>query len=172
MLLDAFYKPLTQVVCFMPKPKSSRTGKVAIRFAGEKDAAALCAMFRELAEYERMLDRFEATEQKLRDSLFRKRAAEALIAEREGTPVGYAVFFSNFSAFRGKAGIFVEDIYVKPEMRRKGLGRKLFAFIAKVAAEWGCERLDWLCLDWNEPAKSFYRNWARSHWRNWLCLSY
>ncbi len=124
-------------------------------------------MIQELAEYEKLLDKVEANEQVLRDSLFKQRVVEALIAEQQGKPAGYALFFHNFSSFLGRACIFVEDIYVKPELRGSGLGKQLFAFIAQVAVERGCDRLEWLCLDWNKPSIAFYTKLGAEPLSDW-----
>jgi GNAT superfamily N-acetyltransferase len=152
----------------MSRPKKGKPEKFTVRFAEEKDTEAILAMVRELAAYEKLLDKVEANDTILRDSLFKRRVAEAVIAEQQGKPVGYAVFFSNFSTFKGKAGLFVEDIYVKPELRRNGLGRQLLAFIARIAVERGCERLEWTCLDWNKPSISFYNSVGAKPLEKWI----
>jgi GNAT superfamily N-acetyltransferase len=151
----------------MPQARISKTSKFNVRFAQETDVPDILAMIRELAEYEKLLDKVEVTEQTLRDSL-RRRVVEALIAEQENRPVGYALFFHNFSSFVGREGIFVEDIYVKPELRRSGLGRRFFAFIAAVAAERGCTRIDWTCLNWNAPSIEFYKGLGAEPLEEWI----
>ncbi len=151
----------------MPQATNSKTSKFNVRFAQETDVLAILAMIRELAEYENLLDKVEVTEQTLRDSL-RRRVVEALIAEQENRPVGYALFFHNFSSFIGREGIFVEDIYVKPEPRKSGLGKRLFAFIAAVAVERGCTRIDWTCLNWNAPSIAFYKGLGAEPLEEWI----
>ena len=132
---------------------------VLIRAATADDAALLLALIRELATYERLPHAVVATEETITESLFGPKAvAEALIAETEKGPVGYAIFFANFSTFLGRAGIYLEDIFVRPEMRGQGIGKRLFAEVAKRAAERGCQRLDWSVLDWNEPSIKFYQS--------------
>ena len=152
----------------MPTFTTDKTTKFCIRFAEEKDVPTLLAMIRELAAYEKLLDKVEVTQQVLLDSIFRRRAVEALVAEQEGRPAGYALFFTNFSSFVGKAGIFVEDIYVKPEHRKNGLGKQLFAYIAAVAVERGYSRIDWTCLDWNKPSMAFYEKLGAKPLGEWI----
>jgi len=136
----------------------TRLPRFVIRSAVEADVPALLAFIRELAEYEKLGHEAAATEGSLRDSLFGERkAAEALIGEWDGQPVASAVFFHNFSTFTGRRGLYLEDLYVKPGMRGKGIGRGLLAYLAKLAVERGCGRMEWSVLDWNEPALRFYR---------------
>lgn len=132
---------------------------VMIRTATAADAALILAFVHELAEYERLPHAVVATEASIAEALFGPKAvAEALIAQMEAGPVGYAIFFANFSTFLGRAGIYLEDLYVRPAMRGQGIGKRLFAEVAKRAAERGCQRLDWSVLDWNEPSIQFYRS--------------
>ena len=149
------------------KPKTA-IEVFAVRFAQEKDVSVLFAMIKELAEYENLQDILEATEQLIREALFEKRVAQALIAESKGEAMGYAVFFHNFSTFVGRPGIYIEDIYVKPQMRGRGIGRSLFEFIAKLAVERNCERLEWACLDWNEPSIAFYKKMNAAAMDEWI----
>jgi GNAT superfamily N-acetyltransferase len=135
----------------------TRIDGFTVRFAREKDTAVIFHMVKELAEYEKLLDSFEATEELLTESLFHRGAAEALIGEYDEKPVAYGIFFHSFSSFTGRIGIFIEDLYVKPEMRGKGFGETIFAFIAKLAIERKCGRLEWSCLDWNTPSIAFYK---------------
>ncbi len=128
-----------------------------IRFAEEKDTALILNFIRELADYENLLDEVVATEEVLKESLFDKKAAEVILGEYEGKPVGFALFFHNFSTFLGQAGIYLEDLFVKPEMRGKGIGKIMLSFLAKLAAERNCGRLEWWVLDWNEPSIKFYK---------------
>ncbi len=135
----------------------TRIDGFTIRFATKEDVGTVFNMIKELAAYEKLLDNFEATEDLLQESLFRRNVAETLIGEYEHKPVGYAIFFYNMSSFLGRVGIFIEDLYVKPEMRGKGFGKAMFSFIAKLALERNCARLEWSCLDWNKPSIAFYR---------------
>lgn len=128
-----------------------------LRFAEEKDIPLVLEFIKELADYEKLLHEVVATEEILKESLFERKVAEVVIGEYEGKPVGFALFFHNFSTFLGRPGIYLEDLYVKPEMRGKGFGKILLSFLAKLAVDRNCGRLDWWCLDWNEPSIKFYK---------------
>ena len=133
--------------------------KVEIRAAVEDDVPLILAFIRELAEYEKLSHEVSATEEVLRESLFgERRVAEALLAHSDGEPAGFALFFHNFSTFLGRPGIYLEDLYVRPEFRGSGIGRTLLAHLAKLAKERGCGRLEWWVLDWNEPSIGFYKS--------------
>ena len=133
--------------------------ELAIRAAVEEDAPLILRLVKELAEYEELSHEVVATEDSLRRSLFgERRFAEALIGEVEGEPAGFALFFHNFSTFLGRPGIYLEDLYVRPEFRGSGLGRALLVYLARLALERGCGRLEWSVLDWNEPAIGFYKS--------------
>ena len=136
----------------------TRSESFQIRFADENDIPVILFFIKELASYEKLLNEVSATEEILRDSLFARRKAEVIIGEYEGKPVGFALFFHNFSTFLGKPGIYLEDLYVKPEMRGKGLGKIMLSFLAKLAVDRDCGRLEWWCLDWNEPSVRFYKH--------------
>src|ERR671939_304332 len=124
----------------------------AIRAATEDDVPLILQFIRDLAEYERLSDRVIATEERLRASLFGSpRFAEVLIAEEDETPVGFALFFHNYSTFLAQPGIYLEDLFVKPEARGKGFGKALLARLAQLARERGCGRVEWAVLDWNAP---------------------
>jgi GNAT superfamily N-acetyltransferase len=129
-----------------------------IRFAKEEDTSLILGFIKELAEYEKMLNDVTATEEFIRESIFERKMAESVIAEHDGQPVGFALFFHNFSTFQGLPGIFLEDLYIQPLFRGMGYGKSLLAFIANLAVERRCGRLDWNCLDWNEPSKGFYKS--------------
>ncbi|MGI6778864.1 MAG: GNAT family N-acetyltransferase [Acetivibrionales bacterium] len=129
-----------------------------IRFAEINDVPVILELIRELAFYEKMQDEVEATEESLAESLFERKVAEVIIGEFENEPVAYALFFHNFSTFTGRPGLYLEDIYVKPDMRGKGIGKIMLSFLAKLAVERKCKRLEWCCLDWNEPSIKFYKN--------------
>ena len=128
-----------------------------LRFAESKDIALILGFIRELAVYEKMLDEVMATEDGLRESIFERKMAEVIIGEYNNKPIGFALFFHNFSTFLGRPGIYLEDLYVKPEMRGKGIGKIILSFLAKLAIERKCGRLEWACLDWNEPSVKFYK---------------
>ncbi|MDR2629859.1 MAG: GNAT family N-acetyltransferase [Spirochaetaceae bacterium] len=128
-----------------------------VRYAQEEDTPLILEFIRALAEYEHLLDQVEADEASLRKFLFQDHIARVLIGEYQGEPAGFALFFRNFSTFLGKPGIYIEDLFVKPELRGRGLGKILLSFIAKIAAEEHCGRLEWSCLNWNKPSIAFYR---------------
>jgi GNAT superfamily N-acetyltransferase len=131
---------------------------VTVRPAREGDVGLLLTLIRELAEYERLADEAVGTEELLREHLFSERAAaEAAIAEDGDEPVGFVLWYTTFSTFQGLPGLWIEDLYVRPEHRGGGTGRALLAHAARVAAERGYGRLELAALDWNEPALGFYR---------------
>ena len=130
-----------------------------IRDADKKDCGLILSYIKELADYEKLLHEVEATEEILAHSLFSAEpCAKAIIGEFEGQPVGYALFFTNFSTFTGRPGIYLEDLYVSPNMRGKGFGKSLLAYLAKLAQEKNYTRAEWSVLDWNEPSIQFYRS--------------
>lgn len=134
------------------------TPEFQVRVATIEDVPTILGFIRELAEYERLAHEVTATETDLRQGLFGpRRHAEVLIGEAAGRPVGFALFFHNYSTFLGKPGIYLEDLFVKPEVRGHGYGRELLARLAQLAVERGCGRLEWSVLDWNAPALEFYR---------------
>ena len=127
-----------------------------IRFATVDDAALIVEFIREIAEYEKLSDEVIANEELIREWIFKKNKAEVIFAMENGKEVGYALFFHNFSTFMGRAGIYLEDLFVKPEYRGKGYGKALITELAKITVERGCGRLEWTCLDWNTPSINFY----------------
>ena len=129
-----------------------------IRKAQPGDAGLVLYFIKKLAEYEKMLDEVEATEEILHRSLFERHAANAIIAEEDGKAIGFALYFYNFSTFLGKPGLYIEDVFILPEYRGKGYGTQIFRHLANVALEEGCGRMEWICLDWNEPSLRFCRN--------------
>ncbi|PKP43209.1 MAG: GNAT family N-acetyltransferase [Bacteroidetes bacterium HGW-Bacteroidetes-10] len=130
----------------------------SIREASEGDIETIFNFICELADYEKLRSDVTATVPVLRESLFVKKQAEVIIAEEQGIPVGFALYFHNFSTFKGRACLYLEDIYVNPEHRGKGYGKRLFAALAKIAVERECERFDWSVLDWNKPSIEFYKS--------------
>jgi GNAT superfamily N-acetyltransferase len=131
---------------------------VRIVAATEKDTPIVLHMIRGLAEYERLSDRVTATEAGLREQLFGpKAAAEVCLLYVGEEPVGFAVFFPNFSTFAGRPGIYLEDLFIEPTWRGRGFGRQLLAHVARIGAERGCHSMKWAVLPWNEPAIDFYR---------------
>lgn len=130
-----------------------------IRPATPADTPLILQFIRELAEYEKLLHEVVATEDILQQTLFGDQAkAYVAIAEWDGEPVGFALYFYNFSTFLGKPGIYLEDLYVRPELRGKGIGKALLAYLAHKALEKGCGRLEWWVLDWNKPSIAFYKS--------------
>jgi GNAT superfamily N-acetyltransferase len=129
---------------------------LTIRYAQESDIPKILYFIKELAIYENMLDDVVATEDLLREWIFEKQKAEVLLAEEDGIPVGFALFFHNFSTFLGRAGIYLEDLFVMPEHRGKGYGKALLRRLAQITMERGCGRLEWACLNWNKPSIDFY----------------
>jgi GNAT superfamily N-acetyltransferase len=136
--------------------------------AAEADVPLILSFIRELADYEKMLDQVVAREEVLREQLFGERAfAEVVIARSGGEPAGFALFFHNFSTFLGRRGLYLEDLFVRPAFRGKGVGRALLAHLARLALERGCGRLEWWVLDWNETAIRFYRSLGAAPMSDW-----
>ena len=130
-----------------------------IRPATEKDLPIILSFIRQLAEYEKLSHAVVATEEILRESLFgQRRVAEVVLGFFDDKPVAFAVYFHNFSTFLGRPGIYLEDLFVIPEMRGRGFGRTMLVYLARTAIERKCGRLEWSVLDWNEPAIQFYKN--------------
>ena len=131
---------------------------IRIEPAQERDVPLILELIRGLAEYERLADQCVATEARLREALFGAQpAAEVLLAYADDQPAGFALFFHNFSTFLGRRGLYLEDLFVKPEFRRLGIGRRLLTELARIAVERGCGRFEWSVLDWNAPAIEFYK---------------
>ena len=128
------------------------------RYATEQDVPLILSFIRSLAEYEHMADEVVATEALLQEWIFEKRKAEVIFALEDGKETGWALFFHNFSTFLGRAGIYLEDLFVLPEYRGKGYGKGLIQTLAHIAVERGCGRLEWWCLDWNTSSIEFYRS--------------
>lgn len=141
---------------------------VSIRPSTPQDCGTILRFVRELAEYEREPDAVEANEAMLADALFATPpAAEALIAERDGVAIGFALFFHNFSTWTGKRGIYLEDLYVTPAARGSGAGKALLVHLAGLALDRGCARFEWSVLDWNTPAIDFYRTMGATGMDEW-----
>lgn len=137
------------------------------RFADESDISLILYFIKELATYEKMLDEVVADEETLTDWIFVKKKAEVIFALEDGKEVGFALFFHNFSTFLGRAGIYLEDLYVKPECRGKGYGKGLITALAQIAVERGCGRLEWACLNWNKPSIDFYLSLGAVPQKEW-----
>jgi GNAT superfamily N-acetyltransferase len=147
-----------------------RMGEVAIRAVAEGDVEALFALILELANYERLADEVNGDVAVLARSLFGERTAEALLAEVDGEPIGYAIVCGTFSSFECKGGLWIEDIYVRPENRGSGIGRALFERVAAMAVERGFPRVEWAALDWNELALGFYDRLGARRMSEWRML--
>ena len=130
--------------------------KVDFRFATADDSKKILGFIQKLAEYEQMSDLVVATEDLLKEWIFEKKKAEVIFALEDGKEVGFALFFHNFSTFLGRAGIYLEDLFVKPEYRGRGHGKALIRELARITVDRGCGRLEWCCLDWNKPSIDFY----------------
>ena len=128
------------------------------RFAERKDTALILEFIKSLADYEKLSDEVVATPETLEEWIFDRQKAEVIFALEDGVEVGFALFFHNFSTFLGRAGLYLEDLFVKPAYRGKGYGKGLLATLAKIALERGCGRLEWVCLDWNKPSIDFYKS--------------
>ena len=139
----------------------------SFRKAEQKDVPLILEFIRELADYEHMLDEVVATPELLEKWIFDERKAEVVFAVEEGREVGFALFFHNFSTFLGRAGIYLEDLYVRPEFRGKGYGKALVRELARIAVERGCGRLEWWCLDWNKPSIDFYLSLGAEPMKDW-----
>jgi GNAT superfamily N-acetyltransferase len=146
----------------------NKPNQFEIRPAHVKDVPIILELIRDLATYERAPDEVSATEEQLVDVLFGDRsAAEVLLAFEGKSPVGFAVYFYNFSTWLGRPGLYLEDLFVKPDKRGKGYGRALLIELAKIARERGCGRMEWAVLDWNEPAIKFYRALGAKPMNEW-----
>lgn len=137
------------------------------RFADENDVSLILYFIKELAKYEEMLDEVVATEEILLEWVFDKKKAEVIFALEDGVEVGFALFFHNFSTFLGRSGVYLEDLYVKPEFRGKGYGKALLKKLAQIAVERGCGRLEWWCLDWNKSSIDFYLSLGAEPMKDW-----
>lgn len=141
--------------------------KFEYRFADENDVGTILYFINQLAIYEHMQDDVVATEDLLREWIFEKGKAEVIFALADGKEVGFALFCHNFSTFLGRAGIWLEDLFVLPECRGRGYGKGLLKQLAKIAVERGCGRLEWSCLDWNKPSIDFYLSLGAAQMDEW-----
>lgn len=142
-------------------------GDFSTRFAAREDIPTILGFIRALAAYEKMEDQVIADETLLETWIFEKRKAEVLLAFEGGTPIGFALFFHNFSTWLGRAGIYLEDLFVLPEYRGRGYGKLLLKRLARIAVQRGCGRLEWACLDWNEPSIAFYKSVGATALNEW-----
>lgn len=141
--------------------------ELAFRSATREDVPLILQFIRELADYEKMLHEVVADEATLEEWIFDRQKAEVLFALVDGNEIGFALFFHNFSTFLGRAGIYLEDLYVKPEYRGKGYGKAILKRLASIAVKRKCGRLEWWCLDWNQPSIDFYRSLGAEPMSDW-----
>ncbi|MBR2759526.1 MAG: GNAT family N-acetyltransferase [Solobacterium sp.] len=140
---------------------------MTFRFAREEDCALILYFIRQLAEYEKLSDQVVADEEMLREWIFEKQKAEVLFVLEGEKEAGFALFFHNFSTFLGRAGIYLEDLFVLPEYRNRGYGKALLIKLAQITKERGCGRLEWSCLDWNRPSIGFYLSLGAQPMEEW-----
>lgn len=151
----------------MFESKETEIQEFSIRIAEKRDVKLILQFIKSLGEYEKLSHEVVATEEKLAKSLFQQKMAEVIIGEYKGEPVGFALFFNNYSTFLGQAGIYLEDLFILPEMRGKGFGKIMLKHLAKLAVERDCGRLEWACLDWNEPSICFYKKLGAQPMHDW-----
>jgi len=146
----------------------TKNENVSLRFASKEDVPMILALIRGIAEYEKLSHEVIATEELLAENLFgKRRTAEVILAYYNNEAAGFALFFHNFSTFIGKPGIYLEDLFVKPELRGKGIGKILLTYLAKLAIERDCGRIEWSVLDWNESAIQFYKKLGARGMEEW-----
>ena len=141
--------------------------KFEIRPAKENEAGLVLEFIKKLAVYEKMINEVEATEATIYESLFVKHEAEVVFGCEDGVPVGFALFFHNFSTFVGRKGLYLEDLFVIPEKRGLGYGKALLLHLARLAKERHCGRMEWVCLDWNTPSINFYKSLGAKPMEDW-----
>ncbi len=141
--------------------------ELTFRYAQRNDTPLILQFIRELADYEKMLDEVVADEKTLEEWIFDQGKAEVLFAVVDGKEIGFALFFHNFSTFLGRAGIYLEDLYVQPEYRGKGYGKAILKQLASIAVKRKCGRLEWCCLDWNQPSIDFYLSLGAKPMSEW-----
>ena len=141
--------------------------KLNFRYAERKDTPLILKFIKELADYEKMLDEVVADEATLEEWIFDKQKAEVIFAMEDDKEIGFALFFHNFSTFLGRAGIYLEDLYVQPGYRGKGYGKAILKKLASIAVERKCGRLEWWCLDWNKPSIDFYMSLGAEPMSDW-----
>lgn len=142
--------------------------QLVFKTATEEDVPVILDFIKQIATYEKMLDKVTATEESLKETIFDNNRAEALLIELDNQVIGYIVYFFNYSTFIGREGIFIEDLYIKPEYRGQGIGKKCFEYIVHIAKEHKCERVEWTCLDWNEPSLKFYKTIGAKQKNEWI----
>lgn len=141
--------------------------ELTFRYAERRDTPLILKFIKALAEYEKMSDEVVATEEILENWIFDKGRAEVIFAVAEGREVGFALFFHNFSTFLGRAGIYLEDLFILPEYRGRGYGKALMKHLAHITVQRGCGRFEWSCLDWNTPSIEFYKSLGAASMDDW-----
>lgn len=141
--------------------------RFVLRDAAPEDVADIVGFIKELAVYEKMLDEVETNEELVRYYLFEKKLIGALIAEENGQKIGFALYFFNYSTFVGRAGLYLEDVFIRPAYRGKGYGKAIFRRLAQIAEQNRCGRMEWSCLDWNEPSRKFYQSLGAIEMKGW-----
>ena len=139
----------------------------SLRLATENDVPLLLELIKELASYENLSHEVRATTESLKKAIFERKIAEAIIAEYQKKPIGLALYFYNLSTFIGRPGIYLEDLYIRPEYRGRGYGKAMLSYLAKIAKERDCWGLEWTCLEWNEPSINFYESIGAVMRREW-----
>ena len=141
--------------------------ELSFRYAEEEDSELILYFIKEIAKYENMLDEVDANVELIKKGVFENKIAEVLFIQEDDEEVGFALFFHNFSTFTGKAGLYLEDIFIKEEYRHKGYGKATLKKLAKIAIERDCGRFEWVCLDWNEPSIQFYTSLGAKPMDEW-----
>ena len=149
------------------KQTKESSNKLTFRNAGREDTPLILHFIKKLAEYEKMSDQVVADAETLESWIFDRQKAEVIFALEDGKEIGFALFFHNFSTFLGRAGLYLEDLYVEPEYRGKGCGKALLKELASIAVSRGCGRLEWWCLDWNRPSIDFYLSMGAEPMSDW-----
>lgn len=171
VLTCAGYERIDDAIVSPTHSSSPSTSAITIRPATERDVPLILSFIRGLAEYERLLDAVKATEETLRATLFGpKPVAEVLIAQEGATPVGFALFFQNYSTFLAQPGLYLEDLFVVPSARNKGIGKRLLGYLSQLAIDRGYGRVEWAVLDWNAPAIGFYRRIGAVPMQDWTIM--
>jgi len=146
----------------------TKINRLEFKRTTEEDIPVILNFIKQIAIYEKMLDKVTATEESLKKSIFENNRAEALLIEFNNEVIGYIIYFFNFSTFVGREGLYLEDLYIKPEYRGNGIGKKSFELLVNIAKENKCERLEWTCLDWNEPSLKFYKSIGAKQMNEWI----
>lgn len=148
--------------------KETKINGLKFKRTTEEDIPIILDFIKQIAIYEKMLDKVTATEKSLKESIFNNNRAEALLIELNNEVIGYIIYFFNFSSFVGREGLHLEDLYIKPEYRGNGIGKKSFEVLVDIAKKNKCERLEWTCLEWNEPSLKFYKGIGAKQMNQWI----